>query len=532
MSYISAVKKNETVFVWERDNDGNRVTKSYPAPFYFYSGDKNGKHTSLYGEPLERYDFTSDSEFYNTRKKAIQHGYDLYESDIPPELKILSEHYYNVPAPKLNVTFYDIEVDYDTSIGFSSPSNPYAAVNAIAMFHTHKNQMVVIAIPPKDANCDVPDVGVAGEDYIKKMNDITPIIDGVDIVIEFYKTEKEVLERFLLEIEDTDLICGWNNSGFDDPYMGKRLELMGKKYFNKMSFVDAPNPKWKMVEIFGKEQPVIELFGRVSLDYLTLFKKYMIENQPSYKLDNIADKFLRTDGKPDMPKLEYEGSLARLYKDDFDYFIRYNIRDTEILFGFENKLKYVALANEMVHLSTGLFQHVAGTIKLHELSVINYCHHEMGGVIVNDKRDNDWGEEKIKGAIVLDPVTGMHEWSSSIDLNSLYPSVIRANNISPETKIGQFKLEEAAVDHIRRKSDTQLIFEKVNGKIISKTGADWRKYLLDHNWCISGFGTVFNMNKQGVVPKILEDWYAKRKTYQKQMIEAKDAAAKILEKYK
>ena len=105
--------------------------------------------------------------------------------------------------------------------------------------------------------------------------------------------------------------------------MGKRIErVLGKSAVKKLCFPGAPAPKWRDVEVYGKEQPVIDLFGRVSLDYLTLFKKYMIENQASYKLDNIADKFLRTDDKPDMPKLEYQGSLADLYRNDFNYFIQ------------------------------------------------------------------------------------------------------------------------------------------------------------------------------------------------------------------
>lgn len=531
MSYISALKKKDKVLVWEKNENNERILKRYNAPFYFYTLNPDGEHTSLYGDKLIRTDFDDENLFYESRKRARSAGVTLFESDISCELKILSEHYYNVPEPQINVTYYDIEVDYSTEIGFSSPSNPYAEVNAIAMFHSHRNEMVVIAIPPSNANCDVPELGVADKDYIDKMNKIAPLIKNVDIRIEFVATEKELLLRFLSEIEDTDVICGWNNSGFDDPYMGKRLEMLGDRYFRKLSFPEAPAPKWRTVEMYGKEQPVIDLQGRVSLDYLTLFKKYMVENQPSYKLDNIADKFLRTDGVPDMPKLEYSGSLAGLYRNDFDYFVRYNIRDTEILFGFEEKLKYVALANAMVHISTGLFSQVAGTIKLTELAVINYCHYEMGGVIVNDKTDSDWGFDKIKGAIVLDPVAGMHEWSSSVDLNSLYPSAIRACNISPETKMGQFVIKEDACDLIRNRSDTMLIMTTTDQRVVSKTGAQWNDYLRTKNWCMSGFGTVFDMSKQGVVPKILEDWYSTRKVHQKQMVESKNAALAILEKY-
>jgi len=488
MSYISAIKIGEQVFVWEKDKNGKRQKVSYPAPYYLYIESNSGEYKSLDGKTLSRFDFDSGSEFYEAKKKLTSIGKTMYESDVPPELKVLSDNYYGVPAPALNTTFYDIEVDYDQNRGFSSPSDPYAPVNAIALMHEHKNKMVVLAVPPSDAKCDIPELGVAGPDYIEKMNKIAPLIEGVDIEIIFFANEIQLLKRYLDEIEESDVIAGWNNSGFDDPYMGKRIEQeLGKRQARRLCFEGAPKrqarrlcfegappAKWRDVEIYGKEQPVIDLQGRVSLDYLTLFKKYMVENQASYKLDNIADKFLRTDGKPDMPKLAYEGSLADLYRNDFDYFIRYNIRDTEILHGFENKLKYVALANEMVHISTGQFQHVAGTTKLAELAVMNYCHHEKD-LRIGDKHDLDWGDDKIKGAIVLDPVMGIHEWVSSVDLNSLYPSVIRMNNISPETKIGQFQLDETAFEHVRDKTDEELTFVYVDGDVERMTGREWNR---------------------------------------------------------
>lgn len=527
-NYISTAKRGDTVYVWERDSDGKRVTVQYDAPYYFYVKTPDGEFTSLYGDKLTRFDFTDSMEFYAAKKQCEESGYELFESDISPELKVLSNKYYGKKDPKLNVSFYDIEVDYSTKIGFASPSNPYAVINAVAIFHQHQNRLVVIAIPPKNANCEVPKLGKAGDDYIKKMNDIAPLISDITVDIQFVSSEKNLLEMFLDEIDDSDVICGWNNSGFDDPYVAKRLEEIGPRYLRKFCFPDAPPPKWRTVEIYGKEQPVIDLMGRVSLDYLTLFKKYMVENQQSYALANIADKFLRTDGIPDMPKLEYSGSLAGLYRDDFDYFIRYNIRDTEILHGFEEKFKYVSLANTMVHISTGQFSQVAGTIKLTELAVINYCHHELGNVIVNDSVDIE-DDTTIKGALVLDPVVGMHEWVSSVDLNSLYPAAIRSCNISPETKRGQFLLKEAAFEMIRDDTEDMLDFQTIDNEFERKSARDWKKYLIKKGWCISGFGTVFTMEKQGVIPRILEDWYTTRKVYQAKQIEAKDAAKELLE---
>jgi len=154
----------------------------------------------------------------------------------------------------------------------------------------------------------------------------------------------------------------------------------------------------------------MDLSGRISADYMVLFKKYEAAGRPSYKLESIADEIL-----PELPKLHYEGSLADLYRNNFVHFVRYNLRDTEVLGGFEKRLGYVDLANQMYHMSTGVYKHVTGTLKLAELATINYCHHTLGGLIVNDI-DSNGVDSKIDGAYVLDPKIGMHEYVGSIDV--------------------------------------------------------------------------------------------------------------------
>ena len=43
------------------------------------------------------------------------------------------------------------------------------------------------------------------------------------------------------------------------------------------------------------------------------------------------------------------------------------------------------------------------------------------------------------GAYVAHPQKGLHDYIGSIDINSLYPSIIRALNMGPETIVGQIK---------------------------------------------------------------------------------------------
>jgi DNA polymerase elongation subunit (family B) len=431
----------------------------------------------------------------------------MYESDIPAEVKILSQYYHNAEIPKLNISFLDIEVDYNTEIGFSSISNPYAPINAIAIHHQWCNRSVVYAVPPP---------GWDPTKFNKSLLELSEIV--------FCETEKELLLHILDEFEDSDVLSGWNSDFFDMPYIAKRIEMkLGKSYLRKLSFDGAEMPKYRDVEVFGNMQTLLEISGRVSLDYMQLFKKYEMSQRASYKLEAIADEFL-----PHLPKLEYEGSLADLYVNNFNHFLRYNIRDTEILRGFEDTLGYVALANVMCHTSTAQFKHVFGTLQLTDLAIINYCHYEL------DVKVPDWWEKpdgSIQGAYVLYPQIGMHEWIGSIDINSLYPSAIRSINISPETIIGQFSNNINDWEKLATGTIDLVTLEYDDGSSEEHTALEWRTILIQRTWSVSGYGTVFNQSKQGVVPNILTTWYAQRKQYQKQKNELYEKAQCLLKKY-
>lgn len=527
MGYINTLKVKNDILVWER-NDGKREIVNCRAPYYFYIKSDLGEYTSIYGDTLTRLDFATAKEFNEAKAKKSAMGIEMFESDIQPDLKLLSEKYYGKPAPKLHTTFYDIENDYDLDRGYATMDDPYAPINAVALYNDWQNRMVVYAVPPKEyTGTTDPD------ELLVEMDAIAALPTDCEVSVVICDNEHELLQCFLEEIEDSDVLSGWNSVGYDDTYTAKRLEMMGKRFFNRLSFPEGNSPKFKdELDAYGGERTVVELSGRIQADYLQIFKKYEVSDRPSFKLEAIADEILvdPKTKKSVLPKLEYKGSLARQYKDNFLWFMRYNLRDTEILKGFEERLGYIELANQMCHLSTGLFKHVTGTIKLSELATINYCHHEMDNLIVNDIRKQD-DHGRAKGAFVLLPQVGEHPWIGAIDINSLYPSAIRSNNISPETIIGQFTDDEAAFHMIRDRSFQNLTLAMDDGQRITKPADVWRDELIKANWSVSGFGTVFDQAEQGIMPAILEYWYSTRKMYQAKMREARLAGNEIDAQY-
>jgi hypothetical protein len=107
----------DTISVVERNEAGERVFTQYPAHYVFYYPDKKGKFTSIFGDTLGRYSTTSGKAF-NKEKKSF-YGQTLFESDIKPEFRCISDNYLDAPVPNLNVAFFDIETE----------GRPFAAPN-------------------------------------------------------------------------------------------------------------------------------------------------------------------------------------------------------------------------------------------------------------------------------------------------------------------------------------------------------------------------------------------------------------------
>jgi len=242
---------------------------------------------------------------------------------------------------------------------------------------------------------------------------------------------------------------------------------------------------------------------------LVLIKKFEPGERQSYKLASIAQDYL-----PHMRKLTYTGSLEELYRDDFVYFIRYNIRDVEILEQLEEILGYVDVANGLRFMSTGYMSHIGGTVKLADLAVRNFCWYERNRTVVPDYEEKGGSDEQAEGATVLEPKVGFHRNISNVDVTSLYPRNIMTTNTSPEKIIGQFSnnIEDFHKIHSNSKDTITLVLE--SGEYLRKPADEWPMWFIENNYCLTGFGTVFNMDSFGIFPSILLNWFNKRIEYQ------------------
>ena len=144
----------------------------------------------------------------------------------------------------------------------------------------------------------------------------------------------------------------------------------------------------------------------------------------SYSLDAISEYELGDQ------KVPYTGTLDQLYNNDWEKFIEYSRQDTMLLNKLDEKLKFADLSNELAHQNTVLIQTTMGAVAVTEQAIINEAHEQ--GFVVPDRRKHE-GNTQAAGAYVAYPKKGLHDWIGALDINSLYPSAIRALNMDPAT---------------------------------------------------------------------------------------------------
>jgi len=356
-----------------------------------------------------------------------------------------------------------------------------------------------------------------------------------------------MIDTFLTLIEDSDVLSGWNSEGYDIPYTVNRTARVLSKNDTRRFCLWNQLPKKRMYEKFGKESETFDLVGRVHLDSLNLYRKYTYEERHSYRLDAIGEIEVGEN------KVAYEGTLDQLYNNDFRKFIEYNIQDTALLDKLDKKLRFIDLSNTIAHENTVLIQTTMGAVAVTEQGIVNEAHHR--GLQVPNRQRRDDEATQAAGAYVAYPKKGLHKWIASMDLNSLYPSVIRALNMAPETVVGQIRpdISDARVHEdmfLKKKSfagswegrfcteeydvvmeqrkDTALTIDFENGQTEVLSGAEIYKLVFDSNnpWMLSANGTIFTTEFEGVIPGLLKRWYAERKELQAKLKKAKDAGNK------
>lgn len=481
-----------------RDDEKGWIDFKYTPELYRI--DPNGSLETLDGKrayAVDKYDWKDNS---------------LYEKDVDKLTRVLIDLYKDSDdSPKWhNIVYFDIECEIGGALTTEYIKTAPMKMTSVSVYdHTTKRYYCYI---------------------LDEKQQLTPIENENRTVLPF-RTEAEMLRKFLDLWEELDptIITGWNSGFFDVPYMYYRiLNVLGYDDAQRLS----PLRKLNFTE-WDTAQP-IELGGINHLDYMLLFKKYIVKQEPSYKLGDIGEKYVK------LGKVEYDGNLDRLFQEDINKFIEYNLRDVEIIIELEKKLKFIDLTVAICHLCHVPYEQIYLSTVLNDGAILTYLKRQdivspnkptTINPLLKDSTSDDYA-----GGYLKDPIPGLYEWVIDLDFTSLYPSIIRSLNIGIETLVGRivnsdkYDNQWTYAELVNMDPSTLVTIEKLRedftlartqvpvGKII--------KIIESNKWITAASGAIFRTDKSSVVCEVLTDWFNKRKYYKKLMKEAYEAGDK------
>jgi len=346
---------------------------------------------------------------------------------------------------------------------------------------------------------------IDGKNYVFGRGEF--VHDRKDVFYFRFDSERALLQKFfeMWDRESPDIVTGWNIETFDIPYLVNRAKRLFDEKKNPYRLLSP----WKKVREYmmfgmgGKELQAYAIMGVEILDYLSTYRKFTYVNQESYRLDHIAFVELGEH------KLDYseQGSLHLLYKNDYQKFIEYNIKDVELVEQLEGKMKLLEMVVSLAYLSKVNYSNTFGQVRMWDSLIYNHLLRK--NVVIPPKRHSSKSSQ-FEGAYVKDPILGAHNWVVNFDLNSLYPHLIMQYNLSPETLITDELPSELQEIKDARPGVDGLIDQNIDLESLKKYQLT---YTPNNEFYLTG--------KQGFLPEMMQQIYNDRVKFKGMMIDAK-----------
>ena len=309
----------------------------------------------------------------------------------------------------LRVCTFDIEVD-DRS-GF--PEEGEETIICLSSHDSYRDEYAVWLY-------EAPD-GAAGPDELEEYETIE---DDFDAAVHRFDSEEAMLAAFLDYVEktDPDVLTGWNFADFDAPYFLDRLERLGGESHDEFDL--DPDRLSRVNEVWRSDWQGPNVKGRVVFDLLYAYQRTQFSELDSYRLDAVGEVELG------VGKERYAGSIGDLWEKNPERLLEYNLRDVELCVEIDRQQDVIPFWQEVASFVGCKLEDATTPGDAVDLYVL----HKVSGEFALPSKGRQDAEE-YEGGAVFDPITGVREMVSVLDLKSLYPMCMVTTNASPETKV-------------------------------------------------------------------------------------------------
>ena len=394
----------------------------------------NVKYDTNEKDIFDRYVATKYFDNSQARRKymeAVEGGMNILEA-LRPESEFLQRLFgadafepgYNTQQMRIQ----SLDIETEISDQFMKPSQADNRINMITVHDSLTNKFYTWSLE----HCDIDFKEEPLKDYPKDKF----------VVFEFHNDEDEMLQHFIDWLDDNraDVLYGWNIKGYDIPYLYTRLtKQLGKTQANRMSpvgkcFVKEVNHDNARADVAAEIEVYID--GVFQSDGLILYRdKFKIAGSSldgGYSLDNVGE----VEGCGN--KIHYQGSLKDLYVKDWQKFYEYNVRDVDLCKRVDDKCKLTKLARTIAGIGLCNYDSIYSSLGYLIGSCIAFSKHKMDGKVFKSYLAEKRDFKGFEGAFVFPCISGVYRKGiGCIDFASLYPSIIRALNISIETYVGK-----------------------------------------------------------------------------------------------
>lgn len=247
------------------------------------------------------------------------------------------------------------------------------------------------------------------------------------IFVETLSSEKDMLKRFveIIKEENPDMLVGYNSDNFDLPYIKKRAEKLNIKLD-----LGVDGSGIKFMKRGFNNAGVIK--GRVHVDLYLLVRRNM--RLERYTLERVYEELF------DEKKIDVPGDQIYQYWDSDDERLEelfdYSMDDAVTTTMIGDKLTPLTVAQTRL-VGQPLFDIARMTTGQMVEWYLMLKAYEKNNIIPNKPDTDEYSQRrksnKVIGGYVKEPEKGLFEHIAYLDFKSLYPSIIIAQNISPDT---------------------------------------------------------------------------------------------------